>query len=73
MHLRIGVLRSGDFVNSTLYIAMLVGLAIVLIARFPFGCYWLATKDRLPSPSVEIHAAAIGDGGAAFHEGGPFG
>ncbi|WP_124609634.1 hypothetical protein [Burkholderia seminalis] len=38
--------------NSTLYIAMLVGLAIVLVAMFAFGCYWLATKDRPTSPQT---------------------
>lgn len=35
--------------NSTLYTAVLVGLAFVLVAMFGLGCYWLATKDR-PTP-----------------------
>ncbi|WP_236872642.1 hypothetical protein [Burkholderia pseudomallei] len=42
--------------NSTLYTVVLVGLALVLVAMFAFGFYWLATKDRListqtPDPS----------------------
>ncbi|WP_230951148.1 hypothetical protein [Burkholderia anthina] len=36
--------------NSTLYTAVLVGLALVLVAMFAFGFYWLATKDRPTSP-----------------------
>ncbi|WP_260428373.1 hypothetical protein [Burkholderia sp. Bp9031] len=38
--------------NSTLYTALLVGLAIVLVAMFAVGCYWLATKDRPTSPQA---------------------
>ncbi|WP_244142364.1 hypothetical protein [Burkholderia vietnamiensis] len=36
--------------NSTLYTVLLVGPALVLVAMFTFGCYWLATKDRPTSP-----------------------
>ncbi|WP_244116493.1 hypothetical protein [Burkholderia gladioli] len=35
--------------NSTLYTVVLVGLAIVVVAMFAFGGYWLATRDR-PTP-----------------------
>ncbi|MDN8060569.1 hypothetical protein [Burkholderia gladioli] len=38
--------------NSPLYIAVLVGLALVLVAMFALGCYWLATKDRPTSPQT---------------------
>lgn len=38
--------------NSTLYTAVLVGLALVLVAMFAFGFYWLATKDRPTSPQT---------------------
>lgn len=38
--------------NSTLYTAMLVGLALILVAIFAFGFYWLATKDRPTSPQT---------------------
>lgn len=50
MYFRVGALRSRDFVNSTLYTAILAGLALVLVAMFVFGCYWLVTKDR-PTPA----------------------
>ncbi len=52
MYFRVGAPRSGDFVNSTLYTAVLAGLALVLVATFAFGCYWLVTKDRPASPQT---------------------
>ncbi|BBA42627.1 MULTISPECIES: hypothetical protein [Burkholderia] len=36
--------------NPSLYTAVLIGLALVLVAMFAFGFYWLATKER-PTPS----------------------
>ncbi|WP_249744568.1 complement resistance protein TraT [Burkholderia pyrrocinia] len=38
--------------NSTLYTAVLIGLALLLVAMFAFGFYWLATKDRPTSPKT---------------------
>ncbi|WP_244137046.1 hypothetical protein [Burkholderia pyrrocinia] len=38
--------------NSTLYTAVLVGVALLLVAMFAFGFYWLATKDRSTSPKT---------------------
>ena len=56
MHFRIGALRSGDFVNSTLCTAVLIALALVLVARFGFGFgfgfYWLSTKDCSARPNM---------------------
>ncbi|NTY37826.1 hypothetical protein [Burkholderia diffusa] len=38
--------------NSTLYTAALTGLALMLVAMFGFGFYWLATKDRPAQPAT---------------------
>lgn len=65
MYFHVGALRSRDFVNSTLYTAMLVGLAIVLVAMFAFGYYWLATKDRptsLQTPAPSSPSSTVIDG-----------
>ncbi|MBN3744416.1 hypothetical protein G3N96_03040 [Burkholderia sp. Se-20373] len=35
--------------NPTLYAAVLIGLALIRVAMFALGCYWLATKKR-PTP-----------------------
>ncbi|WP_235212718.1 hypothetical protein [Burkholderia paludis] len=50
--------------NPSLYTAVLVGLALVLVAMFGFGFYWLATKDRsvlpvtpTPTPTTPSPAA----------------
>ncbi|WP_242448915.1 hypothetical protein [Burkholderia metallica] len=43
--------------NSTLYTAVLAGLALVLVAMFAFGCYWLATKDRPASPQTPARSS----------------
>ncbi|EMN5132547.1 MULTISPECIES: hypothetical protein [Burkholderia] len=40
--------------NSPLYIAVLIGLALALFAMFAFGFYWLATKDRPTSPQTPL-------------------
>ncbi|CAG9241901.1 hypothetical protein BDI4_1080084 [Burkholderia diffusa] len=47
---------------------MLVGLALVLVAMFAFGFYWLATKDRsarpttpTPTPSAPVAAEEHGE------------
>ncbi|MCA8311021.1 hypothetical protein LGM90_21160 [Burkholderia sp. AU28942] len=44
--------------NSSLYIAILVGLTFVLVAMFAFGCYWLATKIN-PLPSDPCPTLAV--------------
>ncbi|WP_175758589.1 hypothetical protein [Burkholderia ambifaria] len=38
--------------NSTLYTAVLVGQALVLVAMFGFGFYWLAIKDHPAQPTT---------------------
>lgn len=38
--------------NPTLYTTVLFGLALVLVAMFAFGFYWLATKDRSARPTT---------------------
>ncbi|WP_284898003.1 hypothetical protein [Burkholderia sp. lyk4-R2A-23] len=43
--------------NSTLYTVLLVGLALVLVAMFTFGFYWLATKDRPTPPKAPAPAS----------------
>lgn len=43
--------------NSTLYTAVLAGLALVLVAMFAFGCYWLATKDRPASQQTSARSS----------------
>ncbi|WP_321574680.1 hypothetical protein [Burkholderia sp. BE17] len=38
--------------NPTLYTAVLIALALVLVSMFGFGFYWLATKDRRSAPET---------------------
>ncbi|WP_155635384.1 hypothetical protein [Burkholderia cepacia] len=45
--------------HSTLYTVVLVGLALVLVAMFAFGFYWLATKDRPPPPTTPAASSPV--------------
>ncbi|WP_322041455.1 hypothetical protein [Burkholderia diffusa] len=45
--------------NSTPYTVVLVGLALVLVAMFAFGFYWLATKDRPTPPTTPAASSPV--------------